>query len=112
MVQSNPVQRDTEGAIEGVRIKGVSAPGGEYSTFQVTGMIKEFDFRIFLGRQILASIFWGSLIQAGIFFGYSKLMFLFFLLHHLMLSGNFYGSEIRHGIFLVLLQALGIFWGF
>ena len=42
MVQSNPVQTDTEGAIEGVRIKGVSAPGGEYSAFQVTGMIKEF----------------------------------------------------------------------
>ena len=33
MVQSNPVQTDTEGAIEGVRIKGVSAPGEEYSAF-------------------------------------------------------------------------------
>ena len=27
-------------------------------------------------------------------------MFLFFWLYHLMLSGNFYCSEIRHGIFL------------
>ena len=42
MVRSNPVQTDTEGAIEGVRIKGVSAPGGGYSGFQVTGMIEEF----------------------------------------------------------------------
>ena len=45
MVQSNPVQTDAEGAIEGVRIKGVYAPGGGrggYSGFQVTGMIKEF----------------------------------------------------------------------
>ena len=43
MVRSNPVQTDTEGAIEGVRINGVSAPGGGgYSGFQVTGMIEEF----------------------------------------------------------------------
>ena len=34
------------------------------------------------------------------FFGYSKLIFLFFVLYHFMLPGNFYcGSEIRHGIF-------------
>ena len=34
------------------------------------------------------------------FFGYSKLIFLFFVLQHFMLPGNFYyGSEIRHGIF-------------
>ena len=26
-------------------------------------------------------------------------MFLFFALYHLILSGNFYGSEIRYGIF-------------
>ena len=33
--------------------------------------------------------------------GYSKLMFLLFVLYHFMLSGNFYyGSEIRHGNFL------------
>ena len=46
-------------------------------------------------------------------------MFLFFELCHLMLSGNFHGSEIRHGIFgvkfwsrefWVLFEALGIFW--
>ena len=35
----------------------------------------------------------------------------FFVLYHLMLCGNFYGSEIRHGIFWGLLEALGIFWG-
>ena len=34
------------------------------------------------------------------FLGYSKLIFLFFVLYHFMLSGNFYcGSEIRNGIF-------------
>ena len=34
------------------------------------------------------------------FLGYSKLIFLFFVLYHFILSGNFhYGSEIRHGIF-------------
>ena len=34
------------------------------------------------------------------FWGYSKLIFLFFVLYHFMPSGNFYcGSEIRHGIF-------------
>ena len=61
--------------------------GGGYSGFQLTGLMdgffrgcKIFVFRIFLDRKILASIF----------FGYSKLMFLFFVLHHVMLSGNFY----------------------
>ena len=50
-------------------------------------------------------------------------MFLIFVIYHLMLSGNFYGSEIRHGsffgikfwsrvIFWVLLKALRIFLGF
>ena len=44
------------------------------------------------------------------------------MLYHLILSGNLYGSEIRHGIFfglilwsrngLVLLEALGLFWAF
>ena len=34
------------------------------------------------------------------FWGYSKLIFLFFVLYHFMLPGNFhYGSKIRHGIF-------------
>ena len=41
--------------------------------------------------------FWVDLSRD--FFRYSKLMFLFFVLYHLMLSGNFCGSEIRHGIF-------------
>ena len=35
MVRSNPVQTDTEGAIEGVRIKGVSAPGGGGGTLDL-----------------------------------------------------------------------------
>ena len=29
-----------------------------------------------------------------------------------MLSGNLYGSEIRHGIFVVLNFGPGLFWGF
>ena len=47
-----------------------------------------------------------------VFFGYSKLMFLFFVLHQLMLSGNFYGWEIRHGILGGLKFGPGMFWGF
>ena len=49
--------------------------GGGYSGFQVTGMIEGlfgfeiFDFGIFLSRKILASIFWGSLIQVEMFLG-------------------------------------------
>ena len=39
-------------------------------------------------------------------------MFLFFVLHHLMLSGNFYGLEIRHEIFLGYNVGPGIFGGF
>ena len=39
-------------------------------------------------------------------------MFLFFMLYHLMISGNFYGLEIRHGSFLVLNFVGGIFLGF
>ena len=37
-------------------------------------------------------------------------MFLFFMLYHSMISGNFYGLEIRHGIFLVLNFVGGFFW--
>ena len=53
--------------------------------------------------------------------GYSKLIFLFFVLYHFMLRGNFhYGSEIRHGIFgginsgpvIFFLKPKGFFWGF
>lgn len=39
-------------------------------------------------------------------------MFLFFILYHLMISGNFYALEIRYGIFLVLTFVGGIFLGF
>ena len=47
------------------------------------------------------------------FGGYSKLIFLFFMLHHFMLPGNFYyGSEIRHGIFWGINFGPAIFWGF
>ena len=71
-----------------------------------------------MGRKILASIFFGSLIVSQNclfakrprdtknltisrdFLGYLKLIFLFFVLYHSMLPGNFHhGSEIRHGIF-------------
>ena len=44
--------------------------------------------------------------------GYSKLMFVFFMLYHLMLSGNFYSLEIQLGIFLVLNFGSRIFLGF
>ena len=38
-------------------------------------------------------------------------MFLFFVLYHFMLSGNFFGSEIRHGILWGLNFGPGIFFG-
>ena len=44
--------------------------------------------------------------------GYSKVMFLLFVLYHLMLSVNFNDYEIRHGIFLVLHFSPGIILGF
>ena len=58
MVQSNLVNMDAEGAIEGVYIKGVSAPGG---------------------------VLWISSYRDDqrIFWGYPKLLFLFLLLYHL-----------------------------
>ena len=58
MVQSNLVNTDAEGAIEGVYIKGMSAPGG---------------------------VLWISSYRDDqrIFWGYSKLLFLFLLLYHL-----------------------------
>ena len=47
------------------------------------------------------------------FLRYSKLIFLFFVLYHLMLPGNFYyGSEIRHGIFWGINFRPVIFLGF
>ena len=39
-------------------------------------------------------------------------MFRFFVLYQLMLSGNFYGLEIRHGILGGLMFGPGIFLGF
>ena len=40
-------------------------------------------------------------------------MFLFFVLYHFILSGNFYyGSEFRHWIFWGINFGPGIFWGF
>ena len=72
-----------------------SHPGG-YSGFQVTGMIKEFlgglKFSIsgFFGVGKFWQVFFlGKFDLSRDFFGYSKLMFLFFVLYHLMLSGNF-----------------------
>ena len=55
------------------------------------------DQTIFLRRKILASIFW---------------VYLFFVLYQLMLSGNFYGWEIRHGILGGLKFGPGMFLGF
>ena len=47
------------------------------------------------------------------FWGYLKLIFLFFMLYHFMLPGNcFYGSEIRHGIFWGINFGPAIFLGF
>ena len=49
---------------------------GGYSGFQVTGMIEgffwvlNFRFQDFFGYENLASIFLGSLISVGIFWGY------------------------------------------
>ena len=63
----------------------------------MTGMIKQF---FYVGK------FW------QVFFGYSKLMFLFFVLYQLMLSGNFYGWEIRHGFLGGLKFGPGMFLGF
>ena len=78
-----------------------------------------------MGRKILASIFLGSLSQAGIFLGIQKKRKI--RDSHGYVSGrvvpriNFYGSEIRYGMFwglnfgpgiLVLFEALGIFLGF
>jgi len=47
------------------------------------------------------------------FFGYSKLIFLFLVLYHFMLAGNFhYGLEIRHGMFWGINFGPVIFFGF
>ena len=65
MVQSNPVQMDTEGAIEGVRIKGVSAPGGGVLLI----LSDRDDQRIFGGlKSLISGFFWvGKFWQ--VFFG-------------------------------------------
>ena len=65
------------------------------------------DRMIFLGLKFsISGFFWvGKFLQVLFwvawfkqdFFGYSKLMFLFFVSYHLMLSENFYGLEIQHG---------------
>ena len=63
--------------------------------FRWQGSLKDlFGFEIFD-----FGIFLVTLISGGIVSGYSKLMFLFFVLDYLILSGRFYGSENRHGIF-------------
>ena len=54
-----------------------------------------------------------NLAISGDFLGYSKLVFLFFVLYHFMLPGNFHnGSETRHGIFWGINFGPVIFWGF
>ena len=80
-----------------------------------------FDFRILGGKKILVSIFWGSLILG--FQNNLKIHDSSCISWPHSSSGNFYGSEIRHGIFWglnfgpgiswgVFLEALGIFLGF
>ena len=85
--------------------------------FQVTGMISGF---FWIGK--FWQVIFGQFDLSRDFWGYSKLMFLFFMLYHLMLSRNFYGSEFRHkifwglnfgpGTFLVLFEAQGLYFGF
>ena len=55
---------------------------------------------------------WLHLRRDFLVFWYSKLMFLFFVLYHLMLSGNFYGSEIRNWDFWGVKSGRGDIWGF
>ena len=69
------------------------------SGFQVPGMIEGFGglkFLIlgFFGTENFGKYSFGDLDLSRDFYGYSKLMFLFFVLYRLMLSGNFYGWEI------------------
>ena len=62
--------------------------GGGYSGFQVTGVMVGL-----LGGGVTFSIFSGFFWVGKfwhVFFGYSKLIFPFFLLYHLVLSGTFY----------------------
>ena len=66
MVQSNPVQTDNEGAIEGVRIKGVSAPGGG-GVLCISS--DRDDQRIFLGLKSLISGFFLKANFGEYFFG-------------------------------------------
>ena len=61
-----------------------------------------FDFGIFGGRKILASIFLGSLIKVGISLGIQnnlKIRDSSCVSRPHSSSGNFYGSKIWHGIF-------------
>ena len=98
--------------------RGGGRGGGGTPDFKWQGWSKDFfgfeifNFGIFSGRKILASYFFGYLDLSEDFLGYSKLMFVFFVLYHFMLSGNFYGLEIQLRIFLVLNFGSGIFLGF
>ena len=68
-----------------------------------------FDFGILGGKKILVSIFLGSLILG--FQNNLKIRDSSRISWPHSSSGNFYGSEIRHGIFGVLNFGPGIFWG-
>ena len=65
-----------------------------------------------MGRKIFVKYFFGKLDLSRDFYGYSKLMFLILVFYHLMLSGNFYGWQIRHEIFWELNFGRGIFCAF
>ena len=79
--------------------------GGGYSGFQVTGTIErfflKFSFPGFFFVGLVSNCFW-RLDTSRDFCGKSKQStetFNFFVIYHLMLSGNFQGSEIGHRIF-------------
>ena len=71
----------------------------------MTGMIEGFlgfeifDFGISFGQQNFGKYFWGSLIYIGIFWGIQNNLMIRDSSRIPAASGNFYGSEIRRGIF-------------
>ena len=92
-----------------------ASPG--YPRFQVTGMIEGyfwfevFDFGIFLGWKILASVWFKKK-----FFGVFKTIWRFLIVpmypSYIVPRINFYDLEIQHGIFLRLNFGPRNFWGF
>ena len=71
-----------------------------------------FDFGISFGQENFGKYFWGSLIYIGIFWGIQNNLKIRDSSRIPAASGNFYGSEIRRGIFLGLNFGSGILGGF